>query len=72
VVAVGRDYSDVSPVDGVIRAIGGQDLTVAVDVLPRDERGPEAAADRPEDLPADAAAAGGPAGEAADAASASA
>ena len=32
--AVGRDYSDVAPIDGVILASGEQDLTVAVDVTP--------------------------------------
>lgn len=32
--AVGRDYADVSPVDGVIHASGGQSLAVAVDVEP--------------------------------------
>jgi transglutaminase-like putative cysteine protease len=35
VVAVGRDYADVSPVDGVVRAAGGHDLTVSVDVIAR-------------------------------------
>lgn len=32
--AIGRDYADVSPVDGVIRASGGQTLDVSVDVIP--------------------------------------
>ena len=32
VAARGRDYADVAPVDGVIRAAGGQDLSVRVDV----------------------------------------
>jgi transglutaminase-like putative cysteine protease len=32
--AVGRDYADVAPVDGVIVASGGQSLAVAVDVVP--------------------------------------
>ena len=32
--AVGRDYADVSPIDGVILGSGDQDLTVAVDVKP--------------------------------------
>jgi transglutaminase-like putative cysteine protease len=34
VVARGRDYSDVSPVKGVLRASGGQDTDIAVDVIP--------------------------------------
>ena len=34
VLAVGRDYADVSPVQGVIHASGGHDLTVEVDVKP--------------------------------------
>ncbi|HUG63223.1 MAG TPA: transglutaminase family protein [Methylomirabilota bacterium] len=54
VTAVGRDYSDVSPIDGVIIASGGHTLTVEVDVapmLPRVEgrgapRSPPAAARR--------------------------
>lgn len=37
VVAVGRDYADVSPVDGVVRAAGGHDLSVSVDVVARSE-----------------------------------
>jgi transglutaminase-like putative cysteine protease len=34
VVALGRDYADVSPVDGVILVSGGQKLSVSVDVMP--------------------------------------
>jgi transglutaminase-like putative cysteine protease len=34
VLAVGRDYADVAPIDGVIFASGGQRLTVAVSVTP--------------------------------------
>ena len=34
VLAVGRDYSDVAPMDGVIVAAGGQRITVAVSVTP--------------------------------------
>ena len=34
VIAVGRDYSDAAPVDGVILSSGGQKLDVAVDVIP--------------------------------------
>jgi len=32
--ALGRDYSDVAPIDGIILASGEQDLSVAVDVVP--------------------------------------
>jgi transglutaminase-like putative cysteine protease len=32
--AVGRDYADVSPIDGVVLASGQQRLSVAVDVIP--------------------------------------
>jgi len=34
VIARGRDYADVSPIDGVILASGSQTLTVSVDVAP--------------------------------------
>jgi transglutaminase-like putative cysteine protease len=34
IVAIGRDYADVSPIDGVILASGQETSTVAVDVLP--------------------------------------
>ncbi len=34
VVARGRDYSDVSPIKGVLRASGGQDTDLSVDVIP--------------------------------------
>ena len=34
VLAVGRDYSDVAPMDGVIVAAGGQRITVSVSVTP--------------------------------------
>jgi transglutaminase-like putative cysteine protease len=34
VIAIGRDYSDVAPVEGVILSSGGQKLDVAVDVIP--------------------------------------
>jgi transglutaminase-like putative cysteine protease len=34
VLAVGRDYADVAPVDGVILASGGQHIDVAVSVIP--------------------------------------
>lgn len=33
-IAMGRDYTDVAPVDGVFHGNGGQSLNVAVDVLP--------------------------------------
>jgi transglutaminase-like putative cysteine protease len=34
VVAIGRDYADVSPIDGVIHSAGKQELEVSVDVRP--------------------------------------
>lgn len=34
VLAIGRDYADVAPVDGVILASGGQQIDVAVSVIP--------------------------------------
>ena len=34
VLAVGRDYADVAPIDGVVLASGRQRLTTAVDVIP--------------------------------------
>ncbi len=34
VIAMGRDYSDAAPVEGVILSSGGQKLDVAVDVIP--------------------------------------
>jgi transglutaminase-like putative cysteine protease len=36
--AIGRDYSDVSPIDGVTLAPGEQELKVEVDVVPEDDR----------------------------------
>ena len=33
--AIGRDYSDVSPIDGVIVGSGKQELKVSVDVTPK-------------------------------------
>lgn len=35
--AMGRDYADVAPIDGVFRGGGGQTMTVSVDVAPADE-----------------------------------
>ncbi len=37
VLAVGRDYADVAPMDGVVLASGRQQLTSAVDVIPVEE-----------------------------------
>ena len=37
VLAVGRDYGDVAPIDGIILAPGVQTLDVEVDVVPEDE-----------------------------------
>jgi transglutaminase-like putative cysteine protease len=39
VLAIGRDYSDVAPIDGIILAPGGQKLKVEVDVIPEDSNG---------------------------------
>ena len=39
VLAIGRDYSDVAPIDGIILAPGGQKLKVEVDVIPEGEGG---------------------------------
>jgi len=36
VLAIGRDYADVAPIDGVILATGAQTLKVEVDVVPED------------------------------------
>jgi transglutaminase-like putative cysteine protease len=38
VIAIGRDYADVSPVDGMIVIAGGQRMKVEVDVVPQDPR----------------------------------
>ena len=37
VLAIGRDYADVAPIDGIILAPGEQTLKVEVDVVPQDE-----------------------------------
>jgi transglutaminase-like putative cysteine protease len=34
VLAIGRDYADVAPIDGVVLASGRQRLNTAVDVIP--------------------------------------
>jgi len=34
ILAEGRDYADVAPIEGVILSSGGQDVSVAVDVIP--------------------------------------
>lgn len=44
VVARGRDYTDVSPIDGIVSSSGPQRLKVEVDVIPDGEAMPEAAA----------------------------
>jgi transglutaminase-like putative cysteine protease len=38
VLAMGRDYSDISPVSGIILASGEQSVEVEVDIIPRDGR----------------------------------
>ena len=42
VLAIGRDYSDVAPIDGIILAPGEQTLKVEVDVIPEGEVQPRA------------------------------
>ena len=37
VVAVGRDYGEIAPVDGVVLGSGAQRMEVSVDVAPVDE-----------------------------------
>ena len=37
VLAAGRDYADISPVDGIIQVSGSQKLQVEVDVIPEGE-----------------------------------
>ena len=37
VVAIGRDYSEIAPIDGVFMGSGAQTMTVSVDVAPEDE-----------------------------------
>ena len=34
IVAIGRDYRDIAPVDGIFTGYGAQEMRVAVDVLP--------------------------------------
>jgi len=54
IVAIGRDYSDVSPIDGVVVTSGEQNMWVAVDVVevPSDEQVPKADAKLLKDLSA--------------------
>ena len=47
VLAIGRDYSDVAPIDGIILAPGEQTLKVEVDVIPEGEPAPVPAPRRP-------------------------
>ena len=37
VMAVGRDYAEIAPVDGVVLGSGAQSMEVSVDVAPLDE-----------------------------------
>ncbi len=37
VIAIGRDYSEIAPIDGVFLGTGAQTMTVSVDVAPEDE-----------------------------------
>jgi transglutaminase-like putative cysteine protease len=43
IAAMGRDYADVSPIDGVVLSSGGQNLEVSVDVRPLDDSPAKAA-----------------------------
>ncbi|TKD52348.1 transglutaminase family protein [Sphingomonas baiyangensis] len=36
IVAVGRDYADIAPIDGVVLGFGAQEMDVSVDVAPQD------------------------------------
>jgi transglutaminase-like putative cysteine protease len=36
VVAIGRDYTDIAPIDGIVLGSGAQDMHVSVDVEPLD------------------------------------
>lgn len=38
VVAIGRDYSDIAPIDGIVLGSGAQNMTVSVDVAPLETR----------------------------------
>jgi transglutaminase-like putative cysteine protease len=38
VIAIGRDYSEIAPIDGVFLGTGVQTMTVSVDVAPEDEQ----------------------------------
>jgi transglutaminase-like putative cysteine protease len=40
VMAVGRDYAEIAPVDGVVLGSGAQNMDVSVDVAPLDETQP--------------------------------
>jgi transglutaminase-like putative cysteine protease len=39
VVAIGRDYTDIAPIDGIVLGSGAQNMTVSVDVAPLGEAG---------------------------------
>lgn len=38
IVAIGRDYGDIAPIDGIVLGSGAQDMHVSVDVAPQDCR----------------------------------
>jgi len=46
VVAIGRDYSEIAPIDGVFLGSGAQAMSVSVDVAPDDELNPPASRNR--------------------------
>ena len=47
VLAIGRDYSDVAPIDGIILAPGAQTLKVEVDVIPQEDANTAANSKKP-------------------------
>jgi transglutaminase-like putative cysteine protease len=38
VLAIGRDYADIAPIDGIVLASGAQEMEVSVDVEPLEEK----------------------------------
>jgi len=50
IIAIGRDYADIAPIDGIILGYGAQDMQVSVDVEPLDEAASLATAVRRADV----------------------
>jgi hypothetical protein len=40
VMAIGRDYAEIAPIDGIVLGAGAQDMHVSVDVEPLEELQP--------------------------------